>query len=93
MEPVNIDELINKSLVLVANELEYKVELITQLEASSVIYGYPQKLQQVFINLLVNASHAIQNSGKVWITSKLIDSEVNKIINTLIFGQNTQLIK
>lgn len=93
MEPVNIDELINKSLVLVANELKYKVELITQLEAFSVIYGYPQKLQQVFINLLVNASHAIQNSGKVWITSKIIDSEVNKIINTLIFGQNTQLIK
>jgi len=93
MEPVNIDELINKSLVLVANELKYKVELITQLEASSVIFGYPQKLQQVFINLLVNASHAIESSGKVWITSKLVDSEVNISIRDNGHGISSENMK
>jgi len=93
MEPVNIDELINKSLVLVANELKYKVELITHLEASSVIFGYPQKLQQVFINLLVNASHAIQSSGKVWITSKLVDSEVNISIKDNGHGISSENMK
>lgn len=93
MEPVNIDELINKSLVLVANELKYKVELITKLEASSVIFGYPQKLQQVFINLLVNASHAIQSSGKVWITSKIIDSEVNISIKDNGHGISSENMK
>jgi len=93
MEPVKIDELINKSLVLVANELKYKVELITQLEASSVIFGYPQKLQQVFINLLVNASHAIESSGKVWITSKLVDSEVNISIKDNGHGISSENMK
>jgi len=93
MEPVNIDELINKSLVLVSNELKYKVELITNLKASSVIFGYPQKLQQVFINLLVNASHAIQSSGKVWITSKLIDSEVNISIKDNGHGISSENMK
>ena len=76
-EPISIDELIEKSLTLVANELKYKVQITKKLEAGVYIAGFPQKLLQVFINMLVNASHAIETKGNICISSQLIDKEVN----------------
>ena len=39
--------------------------------------GFPQKLLQVFINMLVNASHAIESKGRILISSKSYQGEVN----------------
>lgn len=75
-ESIFIDELIEKSLSMVSNELKYKVEIIKCLDAKVEIFGFPQKLLQVFINMLVNASHAIQNKGSITIDSKASDDEV-----------------
>ncbi len=76
-EPISIDELIEKSLTLVANELKYKVNITKKLEAGVFVAGFPQKLLQVFINMLVNASHAIEVKGNICISSQLIEHEVN----------------
>ena len=70
-EEILIDELIEKSLSLVANELKYKVEITKHLEANVNVAGFPQKLLQVFINMLVNASHAIESKGSICISSQL----------------------
>lgn len=75
-EPIVIDELIEKSLSMVANELKYKVEIIKCLDANVEIFGFPQKLLQVFINMLVNASHAIECKGSISIYSKTNQNEV-----------------
>jgi len=75
-EPIVIDELIEKSLSMVANELKYKVEIIKCLDAKVEIFGFPQKLLQVFINMLVNASHAIESKGSISIYSKTYQHEV-----------------
>jgi len=76
-EPIYIDELIEKSLTLVANELKYKVEIVKSLEAKVIVIGFPQKLLQVFINMLVNASHAIEIKGTISIKSSIDQGEVN----------------
>ncbi|MCP4989454.1 MAG: PAS domain-containing protein [Colwellia sp.] len=76
-EAISVDELIEKSLTLVANELKYKVEITKRLEANVDVAGFPQKLLQVFINMLVNASHAIESKGNVCISSSVKDQEVN----------------
>ena len=76
-ETIAIDELIEKSLTLVANELKYKVELTKKLEANVDVAGFPQKLLQVFINMLVNASHAIETHGNICISSCIEQQEVN----------------
>ncbi len=76
-EAISVDELIEKSLTLVANELKYKVEITKRLEANVDVAGSPQKLLQVFINMLVNASHAIESKGNVCISSSVKDQEVN----------------
>ena len=76
-EAISIDELIEKSLTLVANELKYKVEITKRLEANANVIGFPQKLLQVFINMLVNASHAIETKGSICISSRIVKQEVN----------------
>lgn len=76
-ETISIDELIEKSLTLVANELKYKVEITKRLEANVNVVGFPQKLLQVFINMLVNASHAIETKGNISILSRIVKQEVN----------------
>ena len=76
-ETVDIDELIEKSLTLVANELKYKVEITRNLAANVNVVCFPQKLLQVFINMLVNASHAIESKGNICITSRIEQQEVN----------------
>ena len=76
-EAISIDELIEKSLTLVANELKYKVTITKHLEANADVIGFPQKLLQVFINMLVNASHAIETKGSICISSRVVKQEIN----------------
>lgn len=76
VELLVIDELIAQSLDLVANEISNKVEIITRLDATTPVYGSQQKLKQVIINLLVNACHAIEKQGSIWITTLVTNSEV-----------------
>jgi len=68
-ELLQIDKLIEKSLSLVTNELKYKASIKTELQTTVNVLGYPQKLLQVFINLLVNASHAIIKQGVITIST------------------------
>jgi len=65
MEKMLVDEIISQSLELVSNELKYKAQVINKFEPNSIVNCYPQKLLQVFINLFVNASHAIENKGEI----------------------------
>ena len=76
-ETVSIDELIEKSLTLVTNELKYKVEITKDLDANVDVECFPQKLLQVFINMLVNSSHAIESKGNIFISSRIVQQEVN----------------
>jgi len=76
-ELICIDKLIEQSLTLVANELKYKVNIVKSLNANVSVMGFPQKLLQVFINMLVNASHSITSNGRISINSYIKSNEIN----------------
>jgi len=76
-ELICIDKLIEQSLSLVANELKYKVNIVKCLDANVNVMGFPQKLLQVFINMLVNASHAITSNGRISINSYIDQDEIS----------------
>jgi len=73
---VNIDKLIEKSLTLVANELKYKAVIKKNLDSNIDLLAHPQKLLQVFINLFVNASHAIDKEGEIDIASSMVENAI-----------------
>jgi len=87
-ELVQIDKLIEQSLSLVINELKYKATIETDLHATANILGYPQKLLQVFINLLVNASHAIDKQGTIKISTENSHDQVSICIEDNGLGIN-----
>ena len=55
------------TLNVVWNELKYKCEVVKEYGPLPGIYCLPAQLDQVFLNLLVNAAQAIETRGKITI--------------------------
>ncbi|UZW76785.1 HAMP domain-containing histidine kinase [Alkalimarinus sediminis] len=60
----DINDAVNSTLKLVHNELKYNCDVELDLQSSLKILGHYGQVNQVISNLLVNASHAIKDTGK-----------------------------
>lgn len=65
----NINNCIEDCLKAAANELKYSMEIKLDLADCGNILGQPYDLNQVFINLFINASHACEANGLLTIRS------------------------
>jgi signal transduction histidine kinase len=70
----NINSCIKDCLKVAANELKYSMEIKLDLADYCNILGQPYDLNQVFINLFINASHACETKGLLTIKS-VIDKD------------------
>jgi len=77
----DINECLESTINIVWNELKYKSQLIRELGELPLTRCYPQQINQVFMNLLVNASQAIEKQGeirvKTWHDEKNIYASVS----------------
>lgn len=69
--PVNINELVEATLTLIAGELRrHNIEVVVSLDRNLPrILGDPSALQRVLMNLLMNARDAMPEGGKIRIES------------------------
>jgi signal transduction histidine kinase len=67
LEAVDLDKAITSSLNIVTNELKYEYEVKLDLNSTALIWGTVSQLQQVFVNLLVNAKDAMPDGGVIHI--------------------------
>ena len=67
---ININECLDATINIVWNELKYKCTLNKEYGDLPPTLCYPQQLSQVFVNLLVNASHAIEKQGEITISTR-----------------------
>lgn len=76
----SIDELISDTLLLVRLKMsQQRIELGHQkLEQPLEIYGNKGQLQQVFLNLILNASEAMPNGGSLTISTNIEDVSGNQ---------------
>lgn len=65
----NINECINDCLKAVKSEFKYSMETTLELNDCPNISGQASDLNQVFINLFINASHACKDNGHLFIKS------------------------
>ena len=84
-EDVNLVEEINTVLMLARNEYKYHANVTFKYleDYSYRVIGYASKLKQVFMNLVINAAHAIASMNKDGlgnITIELIASEHDILI-------------
>lgn len=62
---VDLRECLDSTINIVWNELKYKATLKKDYGDLPPLKCHPQQLNQVFMNLLVNASHAIEQQGEI----------------------------
>lgn len=60
---IELGSVIERALHMLNNELKYKYKVNTNIEPDCHIYGTEGQLQQVFINLIMNAKHAMKDGG------------------------------
>lgn len=65
LKKVSINENLDSTLNIVRNEIKYVAEVIREYAELPPVTCRPQQLNQVFINLLVNAAHAIEGHGVI----------------------------
>jgi signal transduction histidine kinase/CHASE3 domain sensor protein len=72
MEKMDIVNVIEEAIRLVANELKVAgINLKTDLPNSPFfVYGNHGKLEEVFVNIIINAIHAIKNEGTLTINAR-----------------------
>jgi len=63
---INLNKIIDESIYLLSHKLKKKhIKLNREYNLKSKIYGFSTRLQQLFINLLINASDSIANSNGI----------------------------
>ncbi|MEA2031458.1 MAG: PAS domain S-box protein [candidate division Zixibacteria bacterium] len=73
----NLNEGIESTLNIVWNELKYKCKVEKNFGDIPDLYCIPNQLNQVFMNILINAGHAIEhNDGLIQIETKATDKNI-----------------
>ncbi len=65
LQIANLEQGLDSTLNVVWNELKYKADVIKEYGNIPQIECFPSQLNQVFMNLLVNAAHAIEERGRI----------------------------
>jgi signal transduction histidine kinase len=78
---VNINENIESTLSLLQHELRERIRVIKEFSELPLVPCYPNRLNQVFMNLLVNAIQAITGKGEIRIRTSLDSLRVHIAIS------------
>jgi two-component system, NtrC family, sensor kinase len=66
----SINQLLDDTVTVTWNELKYKVTLQRDYGTLPLVQCNAGELKQVFVNLLVNATHAIEKTGMITLTTR-----------------------
>jgi signal transduction histidine kinase len=76
LKDANINEGIEATLRVIWNELKYKCQVHKKLGQVPLIRCYPGQLNQVVLNLLVNAAQAISTRGEITIETEANETHI-----------------
>jgi signal transduction histidine kinase len=71
-QPANLNETVEKALNMMSSRLNPKTEIIRSYGELPPVSCYPQKLAQVFLNVLMNAAQAVGENGEIHITTRQV---------------------
>jgi len=80
---IDINEAIDSTLALLEHQLRDRVEVVRDYDALPPIDCYANQINQVFMNLLVNAAQAIEGPGRITVrTRREADSVLVEVEDT-----------
>lgn len=74
---MDINKGLESTLNVVNNELKYKTTIKKEFSDIPPVEGFPQKINQVFMNILINAAQAIEEKGDISIKTFANGTDVN----------------
>jgi two-component system NtrC family sensor kinase len=77
----DLNECLESTVTIAWNELKYKTTLKRDYGELPEVKCLPQQLNQVFLNILVNAAHAIDKQGEITISTRQEGEEVTIAIH------------
>lgn len=76
MKPADLNELLQTTIRVLRHELKHKAEVHEHFQPLPVLYCNPGQLNQVFMNLLVNAIQAIEEQGTITVATEATEAKV-----------------
>ncbi len=76
LQSMDINSGLESTLNVVNNEVKYKATVHKDFGDIPTVLAYPQQLNQVFMNILVNAAQAIEKKGDIHIVTRKKDDFV-----------------
>lgn len=76
LQKVDIHEGIEDTLALLVHEMKHGIEVVRNFGEIPAISCYPSQLNQVFLNILVNACQAMGGKGMITITTSCANNHV-----------------
>lgn len=64
-EYADLSQCLDSTLNIVRNEIKYKAEIVREYGSLPAVQCLPSQINQVFLNILVNAAHAIETHGVI----------------------------
>ena len=93
MQDSDIHKALEATLNIVNNKIKYKANVVKHYTQLPQVECNISQINQVFMNLLVNAAQAIEESGTITITTQHIDDFVTIAINDTGSGISAQNIE
>lgn len=81
MQSTDINNGLKSTLNLANNELKYKALVKTDFGKIPFVMAIPQQLNQVFMNILVNAAQAIEKKGEISVKTREVKGVVEVVIS------------
>ncbi|WP_310345433.1 ATP-binding protein [Rhodoferax saidenbachensis] len=72
----NLERGLDSTLNMARNEIKYKAEVVKEYAGIPEIECMPSQLNQVFMNLIVNAAHAIEDHGTITVRTGINQQQV-----------------
>ncbi len=84
LQPVGLNLALENALRMAHNEVKYRASVVKELGALPPVLASPGKLEQVFLNLILNAAHAIPEGQvdrhritlRTWVEGEAVFAEV-----------------
>ncbi|SEA34669.1 Signal transduction histidine kinase regulating C4-dicarboxylate transport system [Desulfuromusa kysingii] len=73
----DINKCLESTIAIAWNEIKYKVTLVKEYGEVPMIDCYPQHLNQVFLNILLNAAQAIPDTGNIKVKTWTEQDKIN----------------
>ncbi len=90
--PADINECFESAVTIVWNEIKYKATLKRELGILPQTLCYPNQLNQVFMNILINAVQAIENQGTITVRTWQEDDSIRASISDTGCGISPEVV-